>query len=382
MPSQLDRLWMASTPLSRNERRKERVCMKLKNLVPIKLAGLLLIGTSFKGSSFAYEIPAIIDFHVHHQVQDPYGSVKSEDALKNNLQISFDALTKDVLSQPWISTAVAISDTHYGTFSSDHVWDPDSFVKPRSAIAVINESTSNNLKSAPKSPKGLCGVTLDAAKYLDTVEHCLSLPGMIGLKLHFQGTNKYIAPELAGGSENITAFKKILGVMHRGVVLIHFNETQKQHAGGDNDESSQKIGDIREAMAFLTVLKNFPDLNFIIAHGGVGTAIGLNGLNLIANTIKQTSGMSRNVYVDTPGLFFPSYGANPETWQKNKEIMAAWRNLGMDRVLFGSDYPFPLHAFTYSGSLSIVQENPFLTPSEKDAIFHGNARSLLDSIAR
>ena len=81
-----------------------------------------------------------------------------------------------------------------------------------------------------------------------------------------------------------------------------------------------------------------------------------------------------NVLVESGGI----------TWLFNSEfypypsairaILAARDLCGMEKLMWGSDYPRTMTAITYRMSWDFIDRSPLLTPEEKQLFFHGNAK--------
>ena len=81
-----------------------------------------------------------------------------------------------------------------------------------------------------------------------------------------------------------------------------------------------------------------------------------------------------NVFVESGGI----------TWLFNSEfypypsavraILAARDLCGMEKLMWGSDYPRTMTAITYRMSWDFIDHSPLLTPEEKQLFFHGNAK--------
>ena len=81
-----------------------------------------------------------------------------------------------------------------------------------------------------------------------------------------------------------------------------------------------------------------------------------------------------NVFVESGGI----------TWLFNSEfypypsairaILAARDLCGMEKLMWGSDYPRTMTAITYRMSWDFIDRSPLLTPEEKQLFFHGNAK--------
>jgi len=100
---------------------------------------------------------------------------------------------------------------------------------------------------------------------------------------------------------------------------------------------------------FLYCFKQFPDINLILAHGG---------LEQNEDLIKLMEEFP-NVYSDI-------------SMQPSENIRNMITNIGYERLLFGSDYPFFNQAFSILSVLKATESE-----IERKAIFRGNAEFLL-----
>lgn len=113
------------------------------------------------------------------------------------------------------------------------------------------------------------------------------------------------------------------------------------------------------------IIKEFPDLRMAIGHFGMVTTKGWE---------KQIElAQNKNVYIESGGL----------TWLFNKEfypfpsavdaIRTAADICGMDKLMWGSDYPRTLTEITYPMSTRFIEETDKLSEAEKKAFLGGNA---------
>ena len=111
-------------------------------------------------------------------------------------------------------------------------------------------------------------------------------------------------------------------------------------------------------------------------HPGVRIAIGHFGMVTVPGWREQIR-LARlpNVRVESGGI----------TWLFNSEfypypsavraILEARDICGMDRLMWGSDYPRTMTAITYRMSWDFIDRSPLLTPGEKHLFFHANAEA-------
>ena len=113
------------------------------------------------------------------------------------------------------------------------------------------------------------------------------------------------------------------------------------------------------------VIDECPDLRIAIGHFGMVTTDGWERQIALAR--------NKNVYVESGGL----------TWLFHKEfypypsaidaIITARDICGMDKLMWGSDYPRTMADITYIMAVRFIEETNKLTASEKDAFLGGNA---------
>ena len=81
----------------------------------------------------------------------------------------------------------------------------------------------------------------------------------------------------------------------------------------------------------------------------------------------------KNVYVESGGitwLFNSEYYPYPSAV---RAILEARDICGMEKLMWGSDYPRTMTAITYRMSWDFIAKSPLLTGEEKQAFLHGNA---------
>ena len=117
-----------------------------------------------------------------------------------------------------------------------------------------------------------------------------------------------------------------------------------------------------------TVIAACPKLRILIGHFGMVTRPGwMSQIRLARHP---------NVYVECGGI----------TWLFNDEfypypsaveaIRAAADEVGIDKLLWGSDYPRTITAITYKMSYDFIVKNPLLSEEEKAKFLGENARAL------
>ncbi|UKK58323.1 amidohydrolase [Prevotella communis] len=127
-------------------------------------------------------------------------------------------------------------------------------------------------------------------------------------------------------------------------------------------DDEEQIGQMSE------VIQECPDLKVAIGHFGMPSTASFRSQVLLAR-------QGQNVMVESGGI----------TWLYNSEfypfptairrIREAADLVGMERLMWGSDYPRTITAITYRMSYDFVEKSSELTDSEKAMFLGGNAKS-------
>lgn len=113
------------------------------------------------------------------------------------------------------------------------------------------------------------------------------------------------------------------------------------------------------------MIQQYPNVRMAIGHFGMVTTPGWQEQIRLARY--------PNVFVESGGI----------TWLFNSEfypypsavraILEARDICGMEKLMWGSDYPRTMTAITYRMSWDFVDKSPLLTPEEKQLFFHRNS---------
>ena len=125
-------------------------------------------------------------------------------------------------------------------------------------------------------------------------------------------------------------------------------------------ESEAQIGEMKE------VIQECPQLKVAIGHFGMVSTDAFESQVKLAREGK-------NVMVESGGitwLFNAEFYPYPSAIQSIKQA-AEW--VGMDKLMWGSDYPRTITAITYKMSYDFVSKSKELTDQEKAAFLGGNA---------
>lgn len=127
----------------------------------------------------------------------------------------------------------------------------------------------------------------------------------------------------------------------------------------DLDDDSRQIAQLDE------ILQQHPDLKTAVGHFGMATF----------PTFMEQVRLAHhpNVMIESGGItwlynaeFYPFHGAI-------KAIRQAAEEVGMEKLMWGSDYPRTITAITYRMSYDFVQKSKELTDEEKAMFLGGNA---------
>ena len=123
----------------------------------------------------------------------------------------------------------------------------------------------------------------------------------------------------------------------------------------------------RQTGSLAELIQQFPDLRIAIGHFGMVTRDGWHEQIRLAR--------AKNVRVESGGitwLFHREFYPYPSAIRAVKE---AAEICGMDKLMWGSDYPRTMTAITYRMSFDFVQKTNALTEAEKAAFLFQNAAS-------
>ncbi|MDO4999899.1 MAG: amidohydrolase family protein [Bacteroidales bacterium] len=123
----------------------------------------------------------------------------------------------------------------------------------------------------------------------------------------------------------------------------------------------------RQIAQFATVIRECPSLRIAIGHFGLARSEHwLEQVQLArAENVRIESGGITWLYHDE---FYPFPGAV-------RAIRQAADEVGMDKLMWGSDYPRTITAITYRMSYDFILRSPEISPEDKAAFLGGNALS-------
>ena len=129
--------------------------------------------------------------------------------------------------------------------------------------------------------------------------------------------------------------------------------------GIDMADGDRQTGALRE------IAQQYPNLRIAVGHFGMVTRPGwLEQIRLARLP---------NVYIESGGitwLFNAEYYPYPSAV---RAILTARDQAGMEKLMWGSDYPRTMTAITYKMSWDFIEKSLLLTEEEKRLFFHDNA---------
>ena len=144
--------------------------------------------------------------------------------------------------------------------------------------------------------------------------------------------------------------------------MFHFMEENDMILGIELADGDIQVGEMRE------IISECPRLRIAIGHFGMVTRKGwMEQIRLARNP---------NVYVESGGitwLFNDEFYPFPSAMRAIRE---AADEVGIDKLMWGSDYPRTITAITYKMSYDFVLRSTLLTPEEQEQFLSSNAARL------
>ncbi len=236
----------------------------------------------------------------------------------------------------------------------------------RRMVADENAWTAKEVKGYPSRLVGFCSVNPLKDYAESEVEHCAAI-GLRGLKLHFTSS----AVELSN-ADHVTRVRRVLDAANRLrlPLLIHLRTR-----AGDYGE--------REANVFLDrLLPAAGDVPVVVAHmggwGGYDKATDA-ALSTLAGACAAVPGPCRRLFFDLAFTVLPRGAADAPARTPLRRLADAQRNfpdanrrlaeriraIGLDHVLFATDWP----GMTPADTVEAVRRALPLQPAEIDRVF-------------
>lgn len=144
--------------------------------------------------------------------------------------------------------------------------------------------------------------------------------------------------------------------------MYHLMEDNGMILGLELADGDVQVGEAED------IIRECPRLKIIIGHFGMVSRKGWMAQIRLAR--------HANVYIDSGGitwLFNDEYYPFPSAV---KAIRQAADEVGIGKLMWGSDYPRTITAITYRQSFDWVQKTPLLSDGEKEAFLSANAQQL------
>lgn len=225
------------------------------------------------------------------------------------------------------STGVLLSTAY--TFGS-----PDLDVaREREQVREENDWVARQAAEHPERLVAFFGVNPLVDYAADVIEHCTATPECVGMKL--QLANSDIDFHDAGNVSSLQSFFSVLAE-HELPVIVHL-QTRTSDFGAD------------EVNVFVDeVLPAAPNVPVQIAHMGGNSRFDsatVRSFDALVRAIRDHPQRMDGVFFDMGLVPFPPQRAQGDTARQkiyrrwNRRFAAAVREVGPDRVMFGTDYP-------------------------------------------
>lgn len=225
-----------------------------------------------------------------------------------------------------------------------------------SLVRQINNETAQIAAASDSRFLGLCGYAMTWKRGLPELVECLAQPHMIGVKIHTADTMTAISDgthyaELEEVFKTIENFKP--------VVLWH---VLSPPAINKDDFLNKEIP------LLLKLITKHPRIQFVMAHS-LYSAEGVSRLAELGGRLN-----SNNLYLEISTLYGGEGDLRPE-------YVSAWRQLGMSKILFGTDLGLEGDGVQQSFAKR-VENSVLLSDKEKNLILRINAFNLLEKITK
>lgn len=227
-------------------------------------------------------------------------------------------------------------------------------------IRTENDYTAEQVQLFPKILKGFASLDPFQEGYMKEIIHFHEQGKLEGLKLHFGASGIDLKRQ-----NDLKRIENIFRISREREMdlLIHFRN------------NSDGWGVVEAGILINSLIKSFRGLKIQMAHLG-----GYGGYDKTTNEVLMTfsaaaqddPSVMEKLWFDLSGIFLDKkdekefYPARNPDEDLLREMTANIRNLGLDRFLFGSDWP----AFTISRSKEMLLERLPLETSEKEVILN------------
>ena len=258
----------------------------------------------------------------------------------------------------------------------------------KSALAA-DQRISRFVASSKGKFRGLCDPSFHKPYAVEQVRECMKMPGMIGVgELNLNGDGSFSSTHTTApakiflgqkkqGRQRFEAIAEAVQVAGGGTISVHLADA--------HDPSSSEVDSLLE------IARKYPKVTFIICHSGLfhgdgSKGFGLEGLKKIGKHFRDNPELPKNIWTDLSAVagnlvLEDAFPDRCSFLARQAELADAWREFGINRVLFASDGavgPGGLVSADWTDkSITGIISNPFLTAAEKQMIFSGNFENLV-----
>jgi len=308
-----------------------------------------------------------LDAHIHYINKDSFEDIETH-LSKYKISNAFIIATTYPANSPG-NIRVSPREDYY----ESRVFSPESRFE---SIDVVSTYISNK-----KNIFGLCGISFQWEDLKDVADYCLSKKNMKGFKVHFgqegdidlsQNINSLMSnykrpliilihPYINREMKTVLSEKEIQLCSSKGISRRNCNFiTESDSAISENDNIVKNVLNLAE--------KN-PNKIFVIAH-------------VFENLFGSKALLRRLENTEIPeNLFFDFAARSPEVTY-NAEVARyefdLWRKIGLDRIVFGSDFVTGLNEFEDSFYMESMLSTNLLSESDKHSLFQTSGVKILE----
>lgn len=297
-----------------------------------------LVTLCLLSSAYAVKTRYSLDAHVHHNFEAMGDSESGHEQF-----IASDMFQYGIL----ISRSYSISNQN--TVAAGYEWASD-----ETSIAAVDKAVSDFSEQHGGRFAGACGLNLQWENPLQHLRYCLALPHMKGIKLRTDADNA-----AAIQITNSQAAQKLTQV------LEEFKDDQIfiiWHVDTSGSELSQAY----------ELAKRYSNIQFVFAH----SLYSVDSINRWIAKEQQDGVVLQNVFLEISTFFYNGPG------ELRGDAVAAWKEFGISRILFGSDSSkdYILAVREHRLLTQAVLRNGVLDQDEKEAILNTNGLTFLEKI--
>ena len=224
-----------------------------------------------------------------------------------------DALIKD-MDAVGIQKAVVLS-VGYWYGSPNNRWPGDEYENARAE----NDWTAAQVERYPDRLIAFCGIA-PLRDYAETeMRRCASDLGVAGIKLHFQSSGVDLHDP-----DHLSRVRRVFEVANElGLAIVVHTRTRPMFGEYDADEAE---------IVLVELVSAAPDVPVQIAHLWGGNDVSEGALAVFADAVSTGDPRARNLWFDLTEV------AGVGTTMERRDMIVRYaRQIGMDRLLYGSD---------------------------------------------